>query len=67
MRCSTQRPASLRATAVDHPPAASRHAAGGDIGWSRTLTAGNANLNPGTCYVLRGRWLGTDAVVEVFR
>lgn len=54
MRSSMQRPASPRATAVDHPPAVPRHAAGGDIGWSRKLVAGKAHLNLVTCYLWRG-------------
>jgi hypothetical protein len=67
MRSSLQRPASPRAAAVNHPPAVLCPAAGGDTGRSRKLTADNADLNLVTCYLPRGRSLGTDAVVEVFR
>jgi hypothetical protein len=67
MRSSLQRPASPRAAAANQPPAVPCPAAGGDTGRSRKLTAGNAYQNLVTCYLPRGRSLGTDAVLEVFR
>ena len=67
MRSSLQRPASPRAAAANHPPAVPCRTAGGDIGRSRKLTAGIADLNLVTCYLPRGRSLGTDAIVEIFR
>jgi hypothetical protein len=67
MRSSLQRPASPRAAAANHPPAVLCPTAGGDTGRPRKLTADNADLNLLTCYLPRGRSLGTDAIVEVLR
>lgn len=67
MRFSPQRPTSPRAAAADHPPAALYPTSGGDTGRSRRLTVGTADLNLATCCLPRGRSLGIDAVVEVFR
>jgi hypothetical protein len=67
MRSSLQRPASPWAAAANHPPAVPCPTAGGDTGRSRKLTTITADLNLVTCYLPRGRSLGTNAVVEVLR
>jgi len=66
MRLYRQRPASLRA-AANQRPTVPLPTAGGDTGRPRRLAADNGDVRPVTCYLSRGRSLGTEATVEVFR
>jgi len=67
MRSYRQRPASPRAAAANQPPTVPLPAAGGDTGRSRRLAAEYDDVGLVTYYLPRGRSLGTDATVEVFR